>query len=203
MTPESFAACALDAFETDIRNDLAGRVKPYTTLELEVGSGNGKFLVEHALERPDVFFIGLEWSLKAINKSIIKAYKRSLKNLVFIHGEAVAVITDVLLNTYTFDTVYLNFPDPWPKKRHNKRRIVSDEFVASVRNLLADNGRFFLVTDDEEYATTVMAPVMERSAFNNTLSTPWAHELQEYKQTLYEHKMRSAGKNIYYFSYVK
>ncbi len=154
------------------------------------------------MQRPDVFFLGIEYSRKCINKSVAKASKRGLANILFIHGEAMRSITQYLAGKYRFSAVYLNFPDPWPKTKHERRRIVTALFVGAVYGILARNGSFYLVTDDMRYAEEIMSPVMEASPhFENALSSPWVHELPGYQPTLYEEKMRKAGKQVYYLQY--
>lgn len=205
VADELFARYAYNAFdEEENEHDIAFRTEGYTAFELEVGSGNGKFLVEHAEERPDTFFIGIEWSRKAVNKSAKKAGARDLANVLFILGEANAVIEMHLAPHFRFNAVYVNFPDPWPKKRHRKRRIVEDGFIAKAHALLKPDAPFYLVTDFKEYAEETMSPAMDATPlFRNALDTPWTHALDGYKKTLYEEKMRALRKAIYYFKYLR
>lgn len=176
----------------------------YTSLELEVGCGNGKFIVEHAMEREGVYFIGIEYSYKAAKKAVSKAYKRNIKNLTIIFGEALSTIDNFFKDKYMFDRVYLNFPDPWPKKRHAHRRIFTNDFLERVHSVLKDTHNFYVVTDDETYALETMLPTLEASPlFQNTLKNKFERKLEGYKKTLYEEKMRSMGKEIYFFVYKK
>lgn len=190
--------------DIDIKDVLSERTKGYETLEMEIGSGNGKFLKDHAIERSDVYFFGLEYSFKAIKKSVDKASKRDIKNLCVLYGNANVVIEKYLKDNFFFNKIYLNFPDPWPKKRHHNRRILNDRFIEDVYSILKPNGLFYLVTDDKEYAENIMSPSMEKSLlFENMLSSPWVHCLEGYKKTLYEEKMRSLGKEIYFMLFMK
>lgn len=204
---EQFDKNALDAFRNDIKEEIKERSSGYQNFELEVGSGNGKFLVEHAMERPDVFFIGIEYSLKAVNRSVDKAAKRDLKNLLFIYGEAVKVIEDSLYGLIDFNAVYLNFPDPWPKKKHKDRRILKTDFAKLIHKILKPGHAFYLVTDYESYAIDIMSPVMsaleEEGLYKNALGKSLVHELEGYKATLYEEKMRALGKPIFYLKYLR
>lgn len=187
-----------------VANELQRRTKGFSRFELEIGSGNGKFLVEHAEERADVFFIGVERSRKAINKSLSKAAKRDLPNLVFIWGDAMDTMERALNGAYAFGAVYVNFPDPWPKKKHTKRRIFGEAFITLIHALMLPDAVLYAVTDFKSYATDVISPLLEGSAlYENTLPSLWTHNLEGYKQTLYETKMRARGESIYYMRYKK
>ncbi len=178
--------------------------KGYNNIELEIGSGNGKFLVEHAMERPDTYFIGIEYNYKVCKKLVSKAAKRNLDNICVIFADAKAITRDYLIGNYIFDNVYINFPDPWPKKRHNRRRIVSAHLIEDIHKILKKGGLLYVVTDYEEYAKEIMSPSLEAATniFKNTFLSPYVHHLENYKQTLYEIKMRDAGKDIYYMVYM-
>lgn len=180
------------------------RLNHFDNLEIEIGSGNGKFIVEHALERPETHFVGVEYSHKAAKKAVSKAYKRSIKNLTIIFGEANETIDKFLKDKYYFDKAYLNFPDPWPKKRHGHRRIFTHNFLKRIHSILKPNAVLHVVTDDAVYAKEIMCPTFEESdIFKNALNEKYVHTLENYKQTLYENKMRAKGLDIHFFVYNK
>lgn len=187
-----------------IEESLKSRVSSFNDLELEVGSGNGKFIVELALNNPDKFFIGLEYSYKSVKKTVSKAYKRDIKNMLIIFGEANNIIESYFKNKYFFNKLYLNFPDPWPKKKHANRRIFNVDFLSKVYYLLKENGIFYSVTDDDNYALEIMNPIYKSSnLFENILEEDYVHKLEGYGVTLYEEKMRAIGHQIYYFAHRK
>ena len=198
----------LDEFNTDDKNiiseELSKRTSNYEKKELEVGSGNGKFIVELAMNNRDIYFIGIEYSYKAAKKAVSKAYKRGIKNLTIIFGEANKVIDEYLKDKYFFDKIYLNFPDPWPKKKHAHRRIFNKDFLNKVYPLLKDDGIFYSVTDDDNYALEIMNPIYKESdIFCNILNDDYVNKLEGYGVTLYEEKMRAIGHNIYFFAHCK
>lgn len=198
----------IDDFNTEDKNIIAEKLKKRLSnnqnLELEIGSGNGKFIVELAMNNKDKYFVGIEYSFKAAKKAISKAYKREIKNLTIIFGEANNVIDNYIKNKYYFDKIYLNFPDPWPKKKHAHRRIFNKEFLAKMHPLLKDEGIFYSVTDDDNYALEIMNPIYkEDNSFKNILNEDYVHSLEGYGVTLYEEKMRAIGHNIYFFAHKK
>ncbi|MEI0485649.1 tRNA (guanosine(46)-N7)-methyltransferase TrmB [Brachyspira intermedia] len=198
----------LDDFNTEdssiIENELQKRLSDYEIRELEIGCGNGKFIVELAMNNKDKYFVGIEYSYKAAKKAVSKAYKRNIKNLTIIFGEANNVIDKYLKEKYYFDKIYLNFPDPWPKKKHAHRRIFTRSFLYKMHTILKDDGIFYSVTDDDNYALEIMNPIYkEAENFRNVLDSEYVHKLEGYGVTLYEEKMRAVGHNIYFFAHSK
>ena len=194
-----------DSIESSyIDKELQKRMKNFDIKELEIGCGNGKFIVELALNNKDKYFLGIEYSYKAAKKAISKTYKRDIKNLTIIFGEANNVIDKYLINKYFFDKIYLNFPDPWPKKKHYHRKIFNKYFLDKIYSLLKDNGIFYSVTDDYNYALEIMNPIYKNNInFYNILDDDYVHKLEGYGVSLYEEKMRAIGHNIYFFAHIK
>ena len=208
LSDEILKEYLLDKFNTEdktiIKDELSKRLSEYNVRELEIGCGNGKFIVELAMNNKDKYFIGIEYSYKAAKKAVSKAYKRNIKNLTIIFGEANNVIDEYLNGKYYFDKIYLNFPDPWPKKKHAHRRIFTKDFLNKMYPLLKDDGIFYSVTDDDTYALEIMNPIYkEAKNFKNILDNDYVHKLEGYGVTLYEEKMRAVGHNIYFFAHSK
>lgn len=208
LSDEILKEYLLDEFNTEdktiIKDELSKRLSEYNVRELEIGCGNGKFIVELAMNNKDKYFIGIEYSYKAAKKAVSKAYKRNIKNLTIIFGEANNVIDEYLNGKYYFDKIYLNFPDPWPKKKHAHRRIFTKDFLNKMYPLLKDDGVFYSVTDDDTYALEIMNPIYkEAENFKNILDNDYVHKLEGYGVTLYEEKMRAIGHNIYFFAHSK
>lgn len=208
LSDEILKEYLLDDFNTEdktiIKDELSKRLSEYNIRELEIGCGNGKFIVELAMNNKDKYFIGIEYSYKAAKKAVSKAYKRNIKNLTIIFGEANNVIDEYLNEKYYFDKIYLNFPDPWPKKKHAHRRIFTKDFLNKMYPLLKDDGVFYSVTDDDTYALEIMNPIYkEADNFKNILDSDYVHKLEGYGVTLYEEKMRAIGHNIYFFAHSK
>ena len=208
LSDEILKEYLLDEFNTEdktiIKDELSKRLSEYNVRELEIGCGNGKFIVELAMNNKDKYFIGIEYSYKAAKKAVSKAYKRNIKNLTIIFGEANNVIDEYLNGKYYFDKIYLNFPDPWPKKKHANRRIFTKDFLNKMYPLLKDDGVFYSVTDDDTYALEIMNPIYkEADNFKNILDSDYVHKLEGYGVTLYEEKMRAIGHNIYFFAHSK
>ncbi|PVZ63577.1 tRNA (guanosine(46)-N7)-methyltransferase TrmB [Pelagibaculum spongiae] len=126
---------------------------------LEIGFGMGASLLEMAQAEPDVDFIGIEVHKPGVGHLLNDAIKADVTNLRVYAEDAVEVLNQCIADQ-SIDRLQLYFPDPWHKKRHNKRRIVQPEFVQTIRNKLKIGGQFHLATDWENYAEHMME-VME------------------------------------------
>ncbi len=142
---------------------LFGREAP---LVLEIGFGMGQSLAEMAEQAPDMNFIGVEVHKPGIGALMREIEIRSLQNLRVYWEDANRVIDDCLPEG-CLDRVQLFFPDPWHKKRHNKRRIVQPEFVQRIRNKLKVGGIFHMATDWQPYAEHMMEVMEAAEGYRN------------------------------------
>ncbi len=151
----------------DGRQDLErlfGRKAPCV---VEIGFGMGKSLVEQAETHPETDFIGIEVHAPGVGKLLDEADKRGLTNLRVYREDALAVLADCLPEA-SIDTLQLFFPDPWPKKKHHKRRIVQLPFVELVRSRLEPGGKLHMATDWQAYAEFMAEVMAEAPGFVNT-----------------------------------
>jgi tRNA (guanine-N7-)-methyltransferase len=157
----------------DSRQDLHALFGRDAPRVVEVGFGMGGSLIEQAETHPETDFIGIEVHAPGVGKLLDEADKRGLTNLRVYREDALAVL-DQCLPEASLATLQLFFPDPWPKKKHHKRRIVQPAFVELVRTRLKLGGRFHLATDWAAYAEW-MADVMEAApGFSNTATAETA-----------------------------
>ena len=132
---------------------LFGRVAPCA---LEIGFGNGDHLAARALAEPEHHFLGVEVHRPGIGHLLRAAAAANLANLRVIEQDAVEVLHSRIAPD-SLDEVQILFPDPWPKKRHHKRRLIQPEFAALVASRLCRGGRLHLATDWEPYAQQMRA----------------------------------------------
>ena len=128
--------------------ELFGRDAPVV---LEIGFGNGETFVSQAAADPDRKYLGIEVHEAGIGHCLIKAREAALGNMRVIAHDAVEVL-QTRLPAGSLARLNLYFPDPWPKKRHHKRRIVRDAFVELVADRLEDGGTWYIATDWANYA---------------------------------------------------
>lgn len=149
-----------------------GRTAP---LECELGFGRPHFILERAVEVPDHDVVGIEWKGRWPRVVQEKQRKGLYPNVRAIHGNA-WLLFGALFAPATLDLVVLNFPDPWWKSKHHKRRIVSDTFAAQIASRLKPGGHLLIQTDvatllEEELARFEAQPTLENTAGPGRLAT--------------------------------
>lgn len=126
---------------------LFGNDRP---VELELGAGDGSFALQYAARRPDRNLLAVERLLGRLRKIERKAPRLGLTNIRGLRIEATYLL-DWMIPTGSLDAIHVYFPDPWPKKRHLRRRLINEAFAILAARALAPGGRMFCRTDDEEY----------------------------------------------------
>jgi tRNA (guanine-N7-)-methyltransferase len=130
--------------------DLAEIFPKPQLLEVELGCGDASFLVEYARQNPGKNFIGVERLLGRISKLDKKGRRAELTNLRGVRIES-SYFLQFLLPPNSISALHIYFPDPWPKKRHHKNRLINENFPALARAALAPGGKIYLRTDDADY----------------------------------------------------
>ncbi len=122
---------------------------PDLPLHLDIGSASGNFLTRLALENKNWNYMGIEIREKLVINAKSKAEKNNIENLFFAHGNANNLIIDIIdnLNSINFQSISVFFPDPWFKKKHQKRRIIQDEFITNLSKLMPKDGMIFVKSD--------------------------------------------------------
>lgn len=174
-----------------VRLDLVELFGTDHRVVLEIGSGKGRFLVDSAMAQPDVNFIGIEKSLHYYRHIRDKVIKRQLRNVRVINHDAFLVMRDMLPDE-SLDELHIYFPDPWPRKRERKRRIIRQEALIEMRRVLKPDGVGVYVTDHQEYFE-LAAPLIAQF-FASEVRIPGADDAP---RTNYEAKYREEGRPIY------
>ncbi len=143
-------------------------------LVLDIGFGMGDSLLQNAVHCPDHHFIGVEVHLAGIGRVLHALAKQGITNIRLYHHDVVPLL-QYTFTPGTFSQVHLYFPDPWPKKRHQKRRLVQPEFVSQIANILVPGGMFHLASDVEDYATQMQTVLENHPQFQNAYEAgTWA-----------------------------
>lgn len=181
-------------------SQIFGRVAP---LVVEVGFGMGASLVQMAEESPDKDFIGIEVHPPGVAKIMMLAEEKGLSNLkVFCH-DAIEVLGNSIPEG-AVETFQLFFPDPWHKKKHNKRRIVQSEFVQLVRRVLTDTGVFHMATDWEPYAEHMLEVLEAEDGFKNVAGEGKYHPRPDWRPlTKFEKRGEKLGHGVWDLLYRK
>ena len=131
----------------DIRSWFDAPQRPF---ELEIGSGKGTFLAQQAGLQPETNFLGIEWAGEYFRYAADRARRNNLTNVRMLHTDAGQFVR-WRVPTGVCRVVHLYFPDPWPKARHHKRRMVQDAFMRDAWRVLEDGGELRVVTDHADY----------------------------------------------------
>lgn len=113
---------------------------------LEIGSGKGEFLIKMAEKFPDKYFVGIEKNVTCAGITAKKMVEKEVKNAKLIYADASQILP--LFKEESIKTIFLNFSDPWPKKRHHKRRLTSDLFLKQYLRVLPKGARLIFKTDN-------------------------------------------------------
>jgi len=119
-------------------------------LELEIGSGKGAFLVQQAALSPEVNYLGIEWAKAFWRYAADRCRRRGLANVRLVRTDAAAFVRQYAPDA-VFRQIHIYFPDPWPKKRHHKRRIIQATVLTELHRSLKPGGLIRIVTDHQDY----------------------------------------------------
>ena len=169
----------------------------------EIGFGMGDALIEMASASPGRDFLGVEVHEPGIGRVLHQAVARGLANLRVIMGDAAEVL-ERCLPECSLDAVCLFFPDPWPKKRHHKRRLVCPSFVRLVESRLVPGGRFLLATDWPPYAEHMLAVLEAEPGLRNLAgSGRFAPRAPQRPVTRFERRAADLGHPVLDLAFVR
>jgi tRNA (guanine-N7-)-methyltransferase len=180
---------------------LFGRQAPR---ELEIGCGKGRFIVRSAQSMPERDFLGVELAVRYYRIGRDRGDRRGLTNLKMLCGDALFLMRHVLEDA-SLSAIHILFPDPWPKKRHNKRRMFRPEFLNAVLRVLEDGGELNAASDHADYWQAILPEVAafkqleKQSGFALDARLPPG----EVGHTNYEVKYRHSGRPIYQSTWLR
>lgn len=169
-------------------------------LIVEIGSGNGHFLVEHALKHPYSNYIGTEILTGRAKKFHSKIEKRGLKNIVVFKGDARRFVWEFLYENTVREFIIL-FPDPWPKQRHHKHRLLTAAFINMLKVRLVLGGTITLATDYPENRDWILEEFRKDGGFTNIFRGGYSRYPDSYPKTLFHEKYTKEGRDIYYMMF--
>ncbi len=185
-------------------NDYKGKWKTVfhnnNPIYLEIGMGKGKFIIQHALNNPDINYIGLEKEESVLVRAVEKIASMPLPNLVFLHEDA--FLLEDLFDKGEINKIFLNFSDPWPKSRHAKRRLTCNTILDTYCNVLDNDGCIEMKTDNRKLFEYSLAEFNKKRLFFNKISLNLHEDEDNIVTTEYEDKFVLKG-NVIYFIEVK
>ena len=173
--------------------EMFGNTRP---VEVEIGTGKGTFLVARAAARPEVNFLGIEYAKAYCHHAADRFRRHGVDNVRMLHADAglffKRCVADGALNR-----VHIYFPDPWPKRKHHRRRLIQPPFVAQVRRALRVGGQLIVVTDHMGYFEQITG-VLNAAAGFATVPVPRMTDAEgEIVGTNFERKYIAQGRPFY------
>ena len=159
-------------------------------VEIELGIGKGRFVIDAARRNPHLNYVGVERAAKYLRLAHSRSLKRGLENIRFARVDAQEFV-EFFVASESLSAVHLYFPDPWPKKRHHKRRLFKEEFLREVERTLEPGGHLWLATDHAGYFEA-MELVLSVSELLCEVDLAW-----DGVKTNYEEKYASRGREIH------
>ena len=200
---EEIAENSSNFLDIDARPDWEKVFGNRNPLNLEIGFGVGNFIIEMGIREPDENFIGMDFYHKGIRKAITRISKYEISNARIVYGDAKEKIP-LLFNPEELDRVYINFPDPWPKKRHHKRRLIKPGFIKVLAEKLNCGGEIHIATDHEAYAMEILDFFEKEPALKNKNELgAFRSQKEGVPKSKYEKKFISAGERIFYLEFKK
>jgi tRNA (guanine-N7-)-methyltransferase len=184
-----------EKYEPLVFGEFFGNANP---VELEIGCGKGKFLVARSMENPETNFLGIDRVSKFMNIGKTRAQKRALPNIRFIRAEARSFLTEAIA-AGSVSIFHIYFPDPWPKRRHQVRRVFTPELLALLHARLVPGGLVEVATDDKDYFAAMKKTIAATAQlWENVRETMNERILDGMNKTSYEIKWAAEGRPLYY-----
>lgn len=162
-------------WNTNLLIPLMESQKP-KAVNLEIGCGHGHWLSSYANERQDELFVGIDLISKRIKKAISKCEKRDQKNISFLKAEACEFLE---FSNVSFTDTFVMYPDPWPKLRHHKRRLLQDSFLKLLASKTVKSGNLYFMTDFLPYFEWAKDKIHGSNLWEFT-NLPWPHIATSY-----------------------
>ncbi|HAG52685.1 MAG TPA: tRNA (guanosine(46)-N7)-methyltransferase TrmB [Alphaproteobacteria bacterium] len=176
---------------------------PDTEFLIEVGCGKGEQIIHRAKNNPEKQYIACEVFKNSLAKIAKQIEEHDLKNLKIFYEDARILLENIQEDS--IDTVMVLYPDPWPKEKHKKRRIVNQELLDLTYRIIKPEGKLILATDITDYALWMIQHVLNHGKFNCLAKYPneWSVEPDGWHTTSYEQKARKFGRSSWYLQFAK
>jgi tRNA (guanine-N7-)-methyltransferase len=172
-------------------------------VEMEIGIGKGTFLLEQARARPDVNFFGIEWANWYWRYASDRLRRHGCLNARTVRAEAEYFLREFVPDS-SISVLHIYFPDPWPKKRHHKRRLIQPKFMPLAERVLTPGGRLQVVTDHQGYFEENIEPAVKGSNLRVVdYNRPGSAGEGEFVGTNFERKYAREGRPFYAIAAVK
>lgn len=180
----------------NLKGKWSSKFENNNPIHVEFGTGRGKFITTHAKNNPDINYIAMEIKEEVLLKAVEKAHEANLNNILFVWGNVNNILD--YFEEKEISRVYVNFCDPWPKKRWAKRRLTHSSFLEKYDTILKDNGELHFKTDNRDLFEFSLNEIAASDWILKNISLDLAKNTEiENITTEYEDKFMSQGMQIY------
>ena len=167
----------------------------FNKIIIEVGFGNGDYLINNAKANQDFLYIGSEVYINGISKVLKHIEKFNINNIKLCGLNFLYLLKSLKIKT--IDEIYIINPDPWPKKRHHKRRLLNHDNLLSMNSLLKDEGKIFISTDSKNYFDEIKLAINSKNQFDKVIFGSIGDSDEMYGISNYQKKAISKNQDIY------
>jgi len=171
-------------------------------LNIEIGCGYDSFILKMASHNPDQNFIGIELDGWVLSRLIKRANRIKLPNVKLIRADAKEILEEYSIFE-SINAFYINQPDPWPKKRHRRRRLIKDEFLDFLVGRLVVGGKFYYSSDFKDYALQVAGKLYSTGKMRSLFNKLYTTSFPDYPKTRFMKRFLSQGLPIYFIGMEK
>jgi len=170
---------------------------------LEIGFGGGEHLIAQALAHPEIGFVGAEPFVNGVAKALAAIEREGLENIRLRAGDAASLIEK--LPSGSLSRLFILYPDPWPKRRHNKRRFISAANLRQFARILRPGGEVRFATDIDDYAGWTLRRFLDDPDFRwpAEKADDWILPWSDWRETRYEAKAKRGGRRPVYLTFVR
>lgn len=170
-------------------------------ISIEYCSGSGHWIIEKAKRDPSRLWVAVEKKFERVRKIWSKMRNEGIENLLIVCGEALT-FTENYLKAPCASEIFVNFPDPWPKLRHAKHRLIQRPFVEAVSQILAPKGRTVYATDDPDYALQMIKEMETHGKWESVFPAPYfISQWEEYGWSWFQDLWEKKGRNLHFIQY--
>jgi len=168
---------------------------------VEYCSGNGQWICQKAEEFSNVNWVAVERRFDRAKKIWTRAKKANLSNVFVVFGDA-QIFSEKYLSEDSINRVFINFPDPWPKQKHAKNRLIQHDFIGSVSRTLKPNENMIIATDHDDYSSQIINTFLNHPSWVSSFNEPFfISKWPEYGGSYFNDLFSDMGKNIFYMKF--
>jgi len=172
-------------------------------INVEYCSGNGDWIIRQAKDNPNINWIAVEIKIVRAKQIYKKLHDNSLKNLIVVLGPG-EEFTKYYLKNKIINEIFINFPDPWPKRRHEKNRLITEDFIGDVFKILEKNKYINIISDDDNFINWVVSQFLKNISFGSFYDKPYYKLLENnFGSSFFENLWREKNKTIKHVRFKK